>query len=88
MSVAKSVECFKAALADLSIMHLLPKFEAEGWVTHNDFAFSSSDSTGRDHKVTQEGHPISVRDVWSLPPHVEFMHTHKNNFKDQGVVRF
>ena len=47
-SVADSITSFSAALADMGLTTLQPKFELEGWVTYNDFAFASSDQTGKD----------------------------------------
>ena len=51
MSLASSTSAFDAALSDLGLSNLKDKFEAMGWTTFNEFAFSSSDSTGRDGKA-------------------------------------
>ena len=47
MVVADSVTCFTAALTELGLDTLKKKFDDEGWTTYNDFAFSSSDSSGK-----------------------------------------
>ena len=45
---ADSTAVFATALADLGLTDLKPKFDAKGWCCYNDFAFSSSDTPGRD----------------------------------------
>ena len=47
MAVADSVTCFDAALVELGLTDIKSKFADEGWATFNDFAFSSSDTSGK-----------------------------------------
>ena len=51
MSLADSKSSFAAAVAELGLSALADKFKAEGWDSYNDFAFSSSDTTGKDNTV-------------------------------------
>ena len=48
MAVLNSKSAFAAALKELELSTLVPKFEANGWDSFNDFAFSTSDPTGKD----------------------------------------
>ena len=54
MSLATSACAFTAALAELGLSDLAPKFNENGWNTFNAFAFSSSDPQGRDGKAFEE----------------------------------
>ena len=50
MSIADSATCFNDTVNELGLQTIKPKLEAEGWTTFNDFAFSSSDSSGKTRK--------------------------------------
>ena len=46
-----SKTAFKAALAELELTSLAAAFEDNGWETFFDFAFSTSDPSGKDHQL-------------------------------------
>ena len=53
MSIADSTTCFFQTVSELGLSAIKPKLEAEGWTSYNDFAFSTSDTSGKTQRLSR-----------------------------------